>query len=226
MLPVFLQTDVLETEYFDCLSALYGYVIDGVHHTAKERHADPRVFDTTIAAVTLAWIGFCIHDACHVLKDDLHTAHPLVRFQGGEYRPVQQRAWEFLCEYRDSVEFYTRRDMTALQPYVQSVYLLRTNRSMQLNPTAIRAAICRNIPQKEKHVTYDSVYWSGVFFRAFVFERERGDIKYPKRGDATERKNFVEITRALLGEHDTEKEYDLYSRYRQFCAYKRHFHCR
>lgn len=217
------HTHVYNQEFFGNFDDMMDYVEAGVAQTAAERQADIRVFDTTVAALVLAFCGLLIQDACHVKKSDLHPTLPKLRDATGKYIAIPDRAYRCLTDYCHADGMYTRKDMTAWQPYVGSAYLLRTNRSMQLNPVAIRAGITRYIPLEGKHVTYDSTYWSGVFYRVYCYERKHGVIVQPSRNNKPDRDAFVAKLKALMGAR-VSVEADLYARFRQYSAYKRFFY--
>ena len=218
------HTQVFEEEYFATYDDMMDYAQAGVAKTALKRSADVRVYDTTLAALTLAWLGFTIAEATNVQKDDLHPLLAKKKLPSGKYVPIPKRAYQLLSDYAQAVGVYERKNAVNVKPYKDTAYLLRTTRSEQLNPVAIRAGITRYIETAEKHITYDSTYWSGVFCRTHEYEQKYGELALPNRKNEPERNAFVAKLKVLLGEHFTSVDADLYARFNQYQAYKRAFY--
>ena len=217
------HTQVLADEYFASYDDLMDYAQAGVAKTAKERSSDIRVYDTTLAALTLAWLGFPIADAVNVEKNDLHPQLPKIKTTAGKYVTIPKRAYDLLYSYSQAYGVHDRKNAVKITPYKETVFLLRTTRSSQLNPVAIRAGITRYVETAQKHVTYDSTYWSGIFSRTHEYELKYGEILFPDRLNEPERNAFVAKLKVLLGEHFSSVDADLYARFNQYKAYKRAF---
>lgn len=218
------HTSVYQREFFASYQDMMNYAQNGVKETARNRSGDVRVFDTTLAALILAWCGIQITDSISVKKSDVCKDRPQILLPSGEWMNIPKNAHKFLLSYIETDGFYTCSHDRVWQQYIPSVFLLRTNRSIQLNPTAIRVAISRNIPVKEKLVTYDSVYWSGVFCRVHAYEQKHGKIVEPARRFGEERDAYIDLLLRLFGERDQARVMQLFTRVRQYRAYQRFFY--
>lgn len=217
------HTAVYQSEFFACYDDMIDYAASSVQKTADMRNSDVHVFDTTLAALSLAWCGIPIADSISLQKSALHEEKPQLLVRANVWQDIPERAHQFLLAYIQADGFFTRSDFRAWRPYVPSAFILRTDRSMQLNPTAIRVAITRNIPVGEKRITYDSIYWSGIFSRAHAYELQHGRIDDPSRKSQEDRKIYIQLLTKLFGESKHMYEWELFSRLKQYRAYQRFF---
>lgn len=222
------HTAVLLSEYFATYNDLMDYVEDGVKQTAKERKADIHSFDITLVTVTLAWFGLTCEEARNVRKSDFLTRVHILKV--GDKRTIRlpDRAYTYIKDFIELPGFKVNngnRQTLNIIPLVDSPYLLRTQRSSQISMLSLKANITRHIKETTKRVTYDSVYWSGVFSRAYEYECKHGRVLPPSnRQNAPERDAWIAKIRTLMGDRFTPKDGSMILRYQQYQSYRRVFH--
>lgn len=216
------HVDVFQKEFFPSYDAMLDEAISGVKKTSAVHQSDVHIYDVSLAALTLAWCGIPIYESVNIQKTMLNEQHPLLKTLSGQEIVIPDRAHEFLLSYILSDGYYINLAAKRWSNYVPSAYILRTHRSTQLNVTAIRVGISRNISPIKKRLTYDSVYWSGVFERMHQYEITHGRIKEPTH-IIQDRTAYIELLTSLFGEKKHSAEWQLFARYKQYRAYQRFF---
>lgn len=135
------------------------------------------LYDTTKAAIYLAWYGVPRNMATDILKRDVSRTENIVCLPTKEVVEVGDYAIDFFRSYCDE-EYYERIGrggaISKLQ-YKDSPYLIRTMRSAHLTPTQMQATLKRfsTATCVENRFSYTSIYQSGVFYRMYLEERKR-----------------------------------------------------
>lgn len=216
------HTDTYGSSYFKSYHDMMKYAKQAVQKTASERDSDVHIYDVTLASLTLAWYGILIDDCVNVKKNDVLETSELVLPSGDKIK-ICKEAYVFLTEYINSEGYFAFHGMERWKPYQPSTYLLRTDKSMQCTTQTIRSGISRYLSSPEKKVTYDSVYWSGVFSRIREYEEKNGRIYLPNQLNTEDRTAFMELMMTFVKDK-VNSEYDVYSRYKLYKAYRKFFY--
>lgn len=144
---------------------------------AAER-VDDAIFGTAITAIYLAWCGLTIEEAMQVKKSDV--LDDCIVTAGKTIRPITQ-IMEYIKDYRDATEYKSLGRAIITLKYVPSEWLLRNTRCDRFDQgQRLRISINQfgNSSEESKNLfNYDKIYWSGVYSRAYIYERTYGVIQ-------------------------------------------------
>lgn len=145
-------------------------------------------FDIQKACMWLAWAGVTIEDACNLLKEDILDEENTIQLPNLKKIQAPLELIQFLREFKQSGYYSCRTSRGTIKsyPYKKSSYLLRTNKSAQLQSSHIRVLLS-NFNTKcyvdSNKFTYFNIYNSGIFYRAYEKELEYGE--FPQLKDRT-----------------------------------------
>lgn len=143
---------------------------------AAER-IDDAIFGTAITAIYLAWCGFTIEEAIQIKKSEVLDDR--IISAGRTIKPLD-RIMAYIKEYRDATEYRSSGRATITLKYAPGEWLLRNTRCARYdNGNHLRIMINHfsNSSKDSKNLfTYDKTYWSGIYSRAYIYERIYGTI--------------------------------------------------
>lgn len=143
---------------------------------AAER-IDDRIFSTQITAIYLAWCGYTAEEAVSIKKDEVFEDH--IDSSGHKCFP-NDKIMEYIKDYRDATEYESQGRGVITLKYVYSDLLLRTCRADSVDTKTLRIMLRgfgKSSGEEVNLFTYDKIYWSGIFNRAYIYELENGEIK-------------------------------------------------
>lgn len=214
--------DAYGSSYFKSYHDMMKVAREAAQKTSIERDCDVRIFDVTLATVTLAWYGVKINDCVTIRKRDVLSTSELVLPTGGTVALCKE-AYVFLTDYINAEGYFSFRGMERWMPYQPSAFILRTGKSMQCSVQTIRTGISRYLQSEEKKITYDSVYWSGVFSRIHDYEKRHGRIYVPNPLNQEDRAEFMSLMSTLIGDR-VNGDYDIYAKFKLYKAYRKFFY--
>ena len=174
-------TDSYSLYYFKDFNELYTSLEEAIKFRTEDDD-DEGEFDTLRAIDYLSWYGFTLEDLTNVLKKDIDRDRPIVyRGKNRISITVDEKCIEFLRAYAGTNTFMSRRYGRGKSEvsYRRTEYLIRTDRSEQLNSAAIRAISSRiNADSDEigKVFTIKKIFLSGMYSRAYLDELENGEL--------------------------------------------------
>ena len=165
--------------YFKNLSSMQN----SINKTLEETECfDKSKYDTATAILYLAWFGVTRKEIVDIKKNDLRAGGVFV---GDRFIKLPNEIFSFLSLYAGSDGYYQQAKGVILRKYVESEYLIRTDRCAHLDEGKILANLSRmNAVTKKKYsLTYDTAYDSGLFFRAYMRECEEEDFNIISMAD-------------------------------------------
>ena len=179
---------VLDDRYFPTLSALQEYIDDCVDSAQR---LDDNVFAMQISALYLVWYGVSIDELMRIKKSDVHQDRIDV---GNRVIIPAPSVMDYIIDYRFSNGYSSQANQIIFLKYAPSGLLFRTAKSPCItSTTALHTAIRTLAKYGEKSarsLTYEKVYWSGIFNRAYQYELSNGPIP----------QNNVEIKEQIFNE--------------------------
>ena len=188
---------------------------------------DNAVFYPAFSAVYLAWCGLTWEETLNVKREDVGENYVNI---GSRTIIPNSTIMEYLNKYKNaSVYFVQMRSQSALW-YKDSPWLMRTNRSEHISRSSLMPLINRlsmydevkmrewNKETKEyedktikrnRGITYEKVYWSGVFYRAYIYEGQNGKISTSDK----------EIIAGLFSSSKGRKAADSFKLYQEYKNY-------
>ena len=193
---------VYDTKYFKDFHSLQQSIEDTLW--AAER-IDDRIFSTQITAIYLAWCGYTAEEAVSIKKDEVFEDH--IDSSGHKCFP-NDKIMEYIKDYRDATEYESQGRGVITLKYVYSDLLLRTCRADSVDTKTLRIMLRgfgKSSGEEVNLFTYDKIYWSGIFNRAYIYELENGEIK---PGDVeTMETIFVAVANKRLRDYQKFKEH-------------------
>lgn len=165
---------VYDTKYFKDFPSLQQAIEDTLW--AAER-IDDRIFSTQITAIYLAWCGFTAEEAVSIKKNEVFEDH--IDSSGHKCFP-NGKIMEYIKDYRDATEYESQGRGVITLKYMYSDLLLRTCRAESVDTKTLRIMLRgfgKSSGEEVNLFTYDKIYWSGIFNRAYIYELENGEIK-------------------------------------------------
>jgi hypothetical protein len=164
-------------EYFHGLPQLLAKIELDVSYAARigrKKPSDHRMISSTFI---LLWLGLRIPEIVKIKKEDITKEENAVYYNDMRYE-VHPRAYSILIECVNA-KSYTQANCqtTSTFYYTDSEYLIRTAKSETMTENTLRVVISNfneSLPPKSSPYRADKIYWSGVFFRAYQKEIERG----------------------------------------------------
>lgn len=130
-------------------------------------------------------------DVAYIKTKDVDLSKMVIVHNGKYYEMYKESLSAFKVACEEESLWFTRSDTGGNErKRIQSDYLMRSFRRETLSTGSFKRFIKRRYP--EKGLTYDKIYWSGVFYRAF--ELERMGIKVDFRDEAISELEGSEIT--------------------------------
>jgi hypothetical protein len=189
---------------------------------------DEARYDTEVAAIYLSWFGVSQEDICKIEKRDLTDSGVMVN---GKEVYLPDFVSDFLKKYAVSEGFQQQSRGLMMRKYTSTSYLLRTckTKNDMLSVTNLRTSISHfseiyNKYQKENddgkdnkkghQLNLSTIYWSGIYSRAYEYECENGLIQ-PFDYDTIKK---------IFGETYDQDRFVANKRLRSYQAYKKVFH--
>ena len=125
----------------------------------------------------MAWCGYTAEEAVSIKKDEVFEDH--VDSSGHKCFP-NDKIMEYIKDYRDATEYESQGRGVITLKYVYSDLLLRTCRADSVDTKTLRIMLRgfgKSSGEEVNLFTYDKIYWSGIFNRAYIYELENGEIK-------------------------------------------------
>lgn len=157
---------VYDTKYFKDFHSLQQSIEDTLW--AAER-IDDRIFSTQITAIYLAWCGYTAEEAVSIKKDEVFEDH--IDSSGHKCFP-NDKIMEYIKDYRDATEYESQGRGVITLKYVYSDLLLRTCRADSVDTKTLRIMLRgfgKSSGEEVNLFTYDKIYWSGIFNRAYIY---------------------------------------------------------
>ena len=174
---------------------------------------DDRRYGTEVTAILLAWCGITAEEAITIRKEDVHEDY--ISTKNGELRPVSY-IMSFLNDYKDQTDYQVMLPQgVATYKYVWSDFLLRTSRQDRIRSGRNLRILLNNFSKQAEAqsnpFSYNKIYWSGVYHRAYLYECANGPIK----------PGNVETIQKIFGEtysyvQDANKRLYAYQRYKEY----------
>lgn len=201
---------VLDLRYYPTLSALQEDIDDCIDHAQR---IDENVFAMQISALYLAWYGVRLEELLQIRKSDVHEDS--ITVGNREIYPTTA-VMAYIKDYRDAEGYHSQARQIIYLKYKPSELLFRTPRASEITSivmllTSIHV-FTKSGGKEKRSLTYDKVYWSGIFHRAYQYELENGAIPM----------NNLEVRERIFQEHyDSMSEAN--RRLTEYRQYKEHF---
>ncbi len=200
---------VYEKYYFKNISELLtqiSYLIE------EAGGLDKAEYDTQKASLYLAWYGVKKETLVQIKKAHVsETEGTVLLEQEGRYLFLPENIMSFLRSYKEAKGYYRMMKAEVFMPYKPSEFLIRTNKKTQMDTRLVTAMVNRFSDidsEKNIHLSYDKIYWSGMFSRAYEYEQINGEILKNKK-DLLE-KLFRERYSSMAHANMRLKEYQRY----------------
>lgn len=157
---------VYDTKYFKDFHSLQQSIEDTLWATER---IDDRIFSTQITAIYLAWCGYTAEEAVSIKKDEVFEDH--IDSSGHKCFP-NDKIMEYIKDYRDATEYESQGRGVITLKYVYSDLLLRTCRADSVDTKTLRIMLRgfgKSSGEEVNLFTYDKIYWSGIFNRAYIY---------------------------------------------------------
>lgn len=185
----------------------------------------PRNYDTTKAALYLAWYGFTCKDAINLCTSDLNVEmNSILLRRTNAVVTVAPFVMDFLKEYSDSM-FFIDSFTGGQYVYGKGEYLLRSKYTPKLSVGSVFAMIQKlqtAIGDPQYKIGYALCMESGVFNRVYGYEVKHGKFPESKKGVHHSPKQ-LELYYKLFEEGVMTKE-RLCARLKDYDTYKKAFY--
>ena len=137
---------------------------------------------TADVAIHLAWCGIKMKDVCKIRKQDINEKHNQIYIQSDNSyidvpEDVPESVMKSIVFYRDAEGYILRDKNDNIHEYefCNSEILLRTQSVSKFTELSLSTLISKYFNYKKsgnpKVISYQRVYWSGVYCRAHEYER-------------------------------------------------------
>lgn len=142
---------------------------------ADSGRVDDSVHDVAVAALYMAWFGLPIEDVVSIKKSDVSSNGLIFN---GQLLQVPDFVLEIWLRLKTADGFYQQARNVIFRKYWPSIYLLRTEKNEKLTLYLLRVILARfnAVTNKRFSLSYDVVYRSGIFNRAYRLECESVDF--------------------------------------------------
>ena len=201
---------VFDSRYYPTLSALQDDIDDCIDHAQR---IDENIFAMQISALYLAWYGVTVEELFRIKKSDVHEDSITV---GDREIYPSTAVMAYIKDYRDAEGFHSQARQIIFLKYMPSDLLFRTPRSPSITSQVMLSTsihvFTKSGGKETRTLTYDKVYWSGIFNRAYQYELENGAIPM----------NDLELRERIFQEHyDSMSEAN--RRLTEYRQYQEHF---
>ncbi|MBC8531940.1 hypothetical protein [Gehongia tenuis] len=204
---------VYQEKYFGSFSELRDQFRRSLVAQGYEERS--RTWDTTRFLVALAWFGVKREEVTEIRKSDVSDDRNEI------YLPISKRILVLPAELIARIRLYRDAD-TVERPgnggvmtvhYKDSPYLFRTFKSPKVTEVLGLIKNLNRSPGPGKRFSYNRIYWSGIFCRAYAYEQTNGRLQAGDRALAEE----------LFGEHYNHPT-AYHARFNEYQNFKRYFY--
>jgi len=174
------KKDAFEKYYFKYFKDL----VNGMKYTVSTLSNDDRQIEegtqlqTADIAIYLAWFGVKMKDICELRKMDVNEKHNQIFIQSiDSFINIPEEVMKKIVFYRDAESYvlYGKHDDRYDYNYADTQMLLRTQALSKFTELSLSTLISKYFNYKKsgnpKVISYQRVYWSGVYCRAHEYER-------------------------------------------------------
>ncbi|MCD8016796.1 MAG: hypothetical protein LUE97_03130 [Oscillospiraceae bacterium] len=155
---------------------------------------DDRVFYSAFSAIYLAWCGLTSQETLNLKREDIGVNYINV---GNRTIIPNATIMAYLNEYKNATVYYVQTRSEIAFWYKESPWLMRTYKSERVSRNSLTTMISNlstynevetrkfnedtqeyetEVVRRNRGFTYDKVYWSGVFYRAYIYEGQNGKV--------------------------------------------------
>ena len=173
------KKDAFEKYYFQYFKDL----VKGMQYTVSTLSNDVRQIEestrlqTSEVAIYLAWFGVKMVDICKIRKQDINEKHNQIYIQSiDSYINIPEDIMKDIVFYRDAEGYIARDKHNNIHEYEfrNSEILLRTQSLSKFTELGLSTLISKYFNYKKaespKVISYQRVFWSGVYCRAHEYE--------------------------------------------------------
>ncbi len=155
---------------------------------------DDAVFYPQFSALYLAWCGLTFQETLDLKRKDIRTN--CINIDNRTIIP-NATIMAYLNEYKNASVYYVQLNGQAAFWYKDSPWLMRTNKSEHVSRSSLLTMLNHlsvydeitthewnddiqgykeKIVKRTRSMTFEKVYWSGIFYRAYVYEGQNGKL--------------------------------------------------
>ncbi len=155
---------------------------------------DNAIFFPAFSAVYLAWCGLTLQETLDMKREDIGTNYINV---GNRTIIPNATIMAYLNEYKNAANYYVQAKAEIELWYKESPWLMRTYKSEHISRSSLSTIISHlsaydevktrkfnedtqkyetETVRRNRGFTYDKVYWSGAFYRAYIYEGQNGKV--------------------------------------------------
>lgn len=216
--------------YFGSFSQLVLFLQAHIDRAAEETGKDQAEFLTPAVLCSLAWHGLTAAEACSLQKTDLiETEDGAAVRLPSKTVCLEPEAAAWAGELRSARGFERfKGGAWELVSYKDGSALLRTTKAGSMTPKSISSMLTRFnacIPDSDKLFLYKRIYSSGVFYRAYLREKDAGKVLPARRKGSAFRPRERELYGTLFeGVYGPENRGGLLREIRLYQEFKQYFY--
>jgi len=174
------KRDVFKSYFktFDDLKNTLNLIIDKRDIVNQREELKMQIMTVKIA-LYLAWFGVKLKDVCEIRKDQINERHNQIYIESEKtYIDIPEDIMQQVIEYRDLEGFRTKEEIE--ETIGDSNMLMKSVRKAKLSPTYISTFVSKLLNTEDndyKIISYQKVYWSGVYFRTHEYEKGNERIR-------------------------------------------------